>query len=249
MPFDVFTGVVDEASTYGARSFSLHLFGEPLLYPRVHDAVSYIKQHNQRHVVLLTTNGTRLQDHLDWLITSGVDQVLWSWRPEAKFTPETKEKLRRWGKFRVRFIAEVTPKEAYVEWADWPNVEGRQLHNYGGSINLQDWKSNNGGTITKDSSIRWPCYHLWLAPAVAWNGNILLCCADPKQREVLGTFPKQTVHEIWTGDKLKSIRESHLKGQYGGICGGCDVWRQYPNIFFGHEFPVKTSSDFSESLR
>ena len=234
MPFDVFTGVVDEASTYGARSFSLHLFGEPLLYPRVHDAVSYIKQHNQRHVVLLTTNGTRLQDHLDWLITSGVDQVLWSWRPEAKFTPETKEKLRRWGKFRVRFIAEVTPKEAYAEWDDWPNVEGRHIHSYGGEIDVSKWNVQN------KKKLRWSCYHPFFAPAVAWNGDILLCCADPHRKSAIGTFPQMSVAEAWQSSILQRIRKEHLDGRYTGICENCDIWKQVPNIFFGHEYQDKT---------
>src|SRR3990167_250292 len=61
MDFLLFQMVIDEASTYGARSFSLHLFGEPLLYPRILDAIDYIKRKNKRHTVLLTTNGTLLR--------------------------------------------------------------------------------------------------------------------------------------------------------------------------------------------
>ena len=33
MPWETFCAIVDEASEFGPRSFSLHLFGEPLLYP------------------------------------------------------------------------------------------------------------------------------------------------------------------------------------------------------------------------
>lgn len=229
MDFSLFTRIADEATVHGKRSFSLHLFGEPLLYSRIHDAIHYLKQRG--HTVLLTTNGTKLSDHVDRLIGSGVDQVLWSWRPEVKFDLRLKEKLRSWGKFRVRFIEEVTPPEAYKEWEDWPNVEGRKLHNYGGNIRLMDTAGPNVDTTT-GSEIRHPCYHLWLAPAVAWNGEILLCCADPHRKEVLGKFPEQSVGEVWRGDRLAAIRASHLKGEYGGICKGCDVWKSYPNIFF-----------------
>ena len=62
MGWDTFTGLVDEAARYGDRSFSLHLFGEPLLYPRCLDAIRYIKARRQGNVVLLTTNGTLLED-------------------------------------------------------------------------------------------------------------------------------------------------------------------------------------------
>ena len=113
MDFELFKDIAREASGYGKRSFSLHLFGEPLLYAHVIEAIAYLKKLNPHNTVLLTTNGTLLNRMVDGLIEVQVDQILWSWRPEAKFTPETKEKLRRWGKFRVRFIKEVTPPEAY----------------------------------------------------------------------------------------------------------------------------------------
>ena len=229
MDYGLFRQIVEEATGYGARSFSLHLFGEPTLYPRWVEAIRFIKSRNSAHTVLLTTNGTTLNARVDDLVEANPDLVLWSWRPEAKFTLETKSKLRQWGKFRVRFIHEVTPKEAYLEWADWPNVEGRQLHNYAGNINLQDFNVQLQDSI---KSSRWPCYHLWLAPAVAWNGNVLLCCADPHQKEVLGHFPAMSVHQAWTSGKLQQIRESHLQGKYTGICTGCDVWQQYPDLFF-----------------
>ena len=163
-----------------------------------------------------------------------MDLVLWTWRPEAQFTPATKAKLKKWGKFRVRFIAEVTPKEAYLEWADWPNIEGRNLHNYGGQIDTSQWDepgmSTPGGSGSPPR--RWPCYHLWLAPAVAWNGQILMCCADPHRKEVLGQFPQASVASVWQGKRIGSIRAGQLRGEYGGICSGCDVWKQYPDMFF-----------------
>ena len=239
--YELFKQVVDEATQYGPRSFSLHLFGEPFLYPRWQQAVSYIKYAHPKHTVLLTTNGTTLNARIDDVVQSSIDLILWTWRPEAVFTPETKEKLRKWGKFRVRFIQEITPKEAYAEWADWPNVERRRLHNYGGEVDLSAYTDVTGVRESVASQInsahvqnatRWPCYHLWLAPAVAWNGDILLCCADSHHKEVLGHFPEMSVHEAWTGEKLKLVRESHMTGNYRGICTNCDVWKQYPDLFF-----------------
>ena len=231
MDFGLFTALIDEATSYGPRSFSLHLFGEPTLYPKWTQAIRYIKQAHPRHTVLLTTNGTTLNARVDDLIAANPDVVLWSWRPEVTFTETTKEKLRRWGKFRVRFITEVTPSSAYAEWADWPNQEGRPLHNYGGNIDLTEFSAVDAASST-GSSTRHPCYHLWLAPAVGWNGNLLLCCADPHQAEVLGKFPEMTVAEAWASSKLAAVRTSHLTGQYGGICAGCDVWKQTPDLFF-----------------
>ena len=228
MDFGLFREILDEASRYGPRSFSLHLFGEPFLYARLFEACSYVKHRNPRHTILLTTNGTKINQQIDDLVSSGVDQVLWTWRREARFREATLLKLRKWGKFRVRFIDEITPQKARDEWRDWPNVEQRRIHNYGGDIDIQAIT----GRPTASIKTRWPCYHLWLAPAVSWNGDILICCADPHKKEVIGHFPDVSLAEVWQGDRLNVIRESHLSGEYNGICSKCDVWREYPDIFF-----------------
>ena len=227
MDFGLFKEIINEASKYGKRSFSLHLFGEPLLYPYWYEAIRYIKSKHKNHTVLFTTNGTLIgkDDILDKLIGSGADQVLWSWRKEAKFSEETKRKLKKWGRFRVRFIKEVTTPEALREWKDWKNTESRRLHNYGGKINLENY-----GSIVSNQK-RWPCYHLWLSPAVSWDGKILICCADPHKKEVLGQFPEQSVAQCWNGEQIKAIRTSHLKGEYVGICKNCDVWKSTPSLF------------------
>lgn len=240
MDFDLFSRIVREASKYGARSFSLHLFGEPLLYPLWFEAIRFIKECNRRHTVLLTTNGTMLErgDYLPKLLASGVDKVVWSWRPEAKFSQDTKTSLRRMGKFTVRLIRGVVPKEEFEEWSKWPSVEVRDMHNYGANIDTTKWEKNidaeNSSSASKptNSLSRWPCYHLWLAPAVAWNGDILMCCSDPHRKEVLGHYPQDSLTKVWMGPRLQAIRESHLRGQYGGICTNCDVWKSYPDIFF-----------------
>jgi len=223
MDFGLFRKIIDEATRFGPRSFSLHIFGEPLLYPLIFEACAYIKRRNKNHTILFTTNGTKINDCIDDIVRSGIDQIYWTWRPEARFTGATLLKLRKWKKFRVRFIDEITPKRAREEWENWGNVEGRNLHNYGGMIKVKQ------GNQMK----RWQCYHLWLAPAVAWNGNFLMCCADPGQKEVFGDINKESVNECW--QRVERVRESHLKGEYGGICGSCDVWKQYPNLFFNFQ--------------
>lgn len=222
MDFNLFKEIIDEAARHGPRSFSLHLFGEPLLYPKIKDSIQYIKKADKRNRVLLTTNGTKLNELFDSV--KDADQIYWTWRKEAAFSEARLEALKKWGKFRVRIIKEITPKEELLKWKDWGNIEYRSLHNYGGEIDL----SLYGVPGTEK---RWPCYHLWLAPAVAWNGNILICCADPHQKEVMGKFPENSIESFWTGQKLKEIRHSHKAGIYKGVCEKCDVWKEYPNIW------------------
>lgn len=229
MGFELFKSIIDEGRTYGPRSYSLHLFGEPLLYPKFFEAVEYIKKANKRNTVLLTTNGTLIERYVDELVASDINKCLWTYREEAKWSAATKDKLRKWKAFTIRLIEEVTPEEAKKEYGSWPRVEKRSLHNYGGSIDT----SKLGGEADKSTAstkTRWPCYHLWLAPAVSWNGNVMICCADPKQRSTVAKFPETSIAEAWK--MMEPMRQSQLRGEYTGICAGCDVWKSYPDLFF-----------------
>lgn len=224
MDFGLFKSIIDEATSHGPRSFSFHLFGEPFLYPSFFEAVAYTKAANKKHAIIITSNGTMFNKYIDEIVISGIDKLIWSWRPEAKFTEDTKERLRRWGKLTVRMIDGQIPQEALEEWREWPSLESRPLHNYGGNIQLENFGVQP--TIGK----RWTCYHLWFAPAVSWNGDLLICCSDPHKKEVLGRFPEMTVGQAWK--QMSKVRAAHLRGEYSGICATCDVWKSYPDIWF-----------------
>lgn len=239
MNFELFKSIIDECSHYGPRSFSLHLFGEPLLYPRILDAVRYIKERNKRNTILLTTNGTLLNKFGRPLLELGVDRIVWSWR-RNNFTPETIDIIRKIG--LVRLLLEETPKEEFEKWKTFPRVEIKHLHNYGGQIDTTKW-----GLDSKNSD-RYPCYHLWLAPAIRWNGDITICCNDPKGTERAGIYGKDgfNLGNFWRSDRLRGIRDSHMSGQYKGLCAGCNSYKAYPDIFFG--FQKKNGHPSTDSI-
>ena len=224
MDFSLFRRIVDECNEHGPRSFSLHLFGEPLLYPRILEAINYIKTKDKRHTVLLTTNGTLLNKFAKELIQLRVDRIIWSWR-RNNFTGETIEVLKKIG--LIRLLVEETPKEEFEKWKTFPRVEIKHLHNYGGNIDVTKW-----GLISKDND-RYPCYHLWLAPAIRWNGDITICCNDPSGQESCGFYPSDTLAQFWKSERFNKIRDSHVKGEYKGLCVGCNSYKAYPDIFFG----------------
>lgn len=234
MDFELFRKIIDEAGRYGPRSFSLHLFGEPLLYPRIFEAVRYIKKRNSRNTVLFTTNGILINDCIDDFLSCGITQAFWTWRREARFTESTLLKLRKWGKFRVRFIDGITPDSAREEWKDWGNTENRRMHDYASGIQTERFKIGSRKVVLKESKLRQACYHPFLAPAVAWNGKFLTCCSDPKQMEVFGDINKERVSECF--QRLETLRQAHLRREFSGICKNCDVYKEVPDIFFSWQY-------------
>jgi len=222
MDFNLFCSIVDECSEYGARSFSLHLFGETLLYPKILEAISYIKRANRRHTILLTTNGVLLNKFAKSL--GEVDRVIWSYR-KNNFNEDSLRLLRKKG--LVRLLLEETPKEEFEKWSKFPRVEVKHLHNYGGEIDLSKW-----GYIKKQDK-RYPCYHLWLAPAIRWNGDMVFCCNVSKHTvySTLGNVLQRSIHDMWKSDQLNEVRNDHKQGVYKDACRSCDSWKAYPSIF------------------
>jgi len=231
MDWELFKSIVDECSHYGPRSFSLHLFGEPLLYPKIIEAIRYIKQKNKRNTILLTTNGTMLNKFCEELDQSGVDRIIWSYR-RNNFDSRSIDLLKRKG--LIRLLIEETPKEEFERWSKFPRVEVKHLHNYAGDIDVKKWGLDD---VLSSNGSRYPCYHLWLAPAIRWNGEIVECCNLHKSGEdVLGKYGETTLAKVWNGKDISALRQSHLKGIYPGKCNACTSWKAYPNIFFGHEY-------------
>jgi MoaA/NifB/PqqE/SkfB family radical SAM enzyme len=61
------------------------------------------------------------------------------------------------------------------------------------------------------------------APFVSLNfdqsGNVTACCFN--RHYVLGTYPAQSLHEIWTGAPARALREAFLTNSYAPGCDRC----------------------------
>jgi len=78
MPFDDFKMILDSASEYVMELEQVCLvgFGEPLLYPKLFDAIKYTKKVYPKTKVTITTNGRLLDEQVGAnLIASGLDQM------------------------------------------------------------------------------------------------------------------------------------------------------------------------------
>lgn len=212
MKRETFDKIVKEASSYGRSSFSLHLFGEPMLCSYIYYAISTLKRN--KHTVLITTNGTLLSEHSEPLLSSGVDKIFISWRSGLDV-----ESIKKLKKICVIRVFEKDEQEARKQFEGF-KFQVRRVHNYGGSIKSD---IRNGK--------RYPCYHLWLAPAIRYNGDFTICCNDPNGELVLGNVNKKSINEIWSGKRMNSLRNKQKKGIYDSGCKTCNVWSTYPSIF------------------
>jgi len=252
MDFEVFKKIIDEAKLYSPRSFCLHLFGEPLLAPNILEMIKYIKEADNSNTIILTTNGTLLDEKKSQaLVEYQVDKIAVSFTspdPKIYFEKTGIDKLAEVEKnidqlikikkqnrsqkpliFLRLIVAKDTKDQTKHFIKKWKNkeviTELREMHNYGSNIN---------DTNVKKKKKRYPCYHLWLSPAIHWNGDFSICCSDYQRLAVLGNVKNKTINEIWNSPVLKKYRQLMLGGQYDKIplCSKCDVWNIYSDLFF-----------------
>lgn len=257
MDVEIFKKIINEATGFGVKNFSLHMLGEPLLHPKIIDMVKYIKQANNHHSILLTTNGYFLNKiKAQALLENKVDKVaisVFSLKEEVnkkitgkgdisaiieniKVMSQLKKEMHAYTQIYIRMIVDEYNETEIPQFKEIAKdlgikTEIRYTGNFGGII--KENYTDNKHLIKK----RYPCYHLWFSPAVTWDGKIVICCVDWKYSEVLGDIRETNLATVWQGNRMKQLRTHHLKGEYHKIpiCAGCNVWSTYPDIFFNKQ--------------
>ncbi|MCF8463390.1 MAG: radical SAM protein [Flavobacteriales bacterium] len=81
--------------------------------------------------------------------------------------------------------------------------------------------------------------YLCYAPVLSLNfdqtGNVTACCFN--RQYVLGSYPENTIDEIWSGEKVKKLRDSLASNKLELGCGLCDrmiVERNFESVLINH---------------
>jgi radical SAM protein with 4Fe4S-binding SPASM domain len=92
----------------------------------------------------------------------------------------------------------------------------RQFHNFCGHLDTTNDSKNTKYNI---------CPYPWYQFAVAWNGDVVICCRDTSGRTVLGNIFSKTISEIWNGEPYQNARKLIIKGQISNLktCINCDL--------------------------
>jgi len=72
---------------------------------------------------------------------------------------------------------------------------------------------------------RTPCQRLWTGLNVHFDGNVVPCCIDYNDENVMGNVHKNTLQEIWDGTEFMKFRNLHASGRWSEIpmCRNCVV--------------------------
>ncbi|QOR36416.1 SPASM domain-containing protein [Clostridium sp. 'deep sea'] len=121
------------------------------------------------------------------------------------------------------------------------------------TVSYDDWHGNQPDRGNEYHPIRLqriPCYKLWQILNVHWNGEVPLCCMDYNANIVLGDLTKQSLQEVWQGEKLKQIREIHINQEYSKLpmCKHCNSWKCNNPSWWNAMWTIIYSDSVDESL-
>jgi radical SAM protein with 4Fe4S-binding SPASM domain len=251
MNMELYKRIIDNCKKLNIKIITLSFFGEPFLDKELIKKIKYAKEKGM--IVAFYSNASLLTEELAReIIDAGLDSITISF---DGYSRETYEKIRKKLKFNIvkknilnlikirRSMSKRNPrinlvlveleenkmeiKQFYEEWKK--KVDSINI------INMRNWANDIQKDGTKESfhfnkkMKRKPCALIWQKMVVDWNGDVVLCCDDWNHSTVLGNLKKQTIEEIWKGEKLNNIRKAHVKGEFWKVplCSGCNkksIW-------------------------
>jgi radical SAM protein with 4Fe4S-binding SPASM domain len=248
MSLELFSRILDESLEYGRRwMIILHNFGEPLLNPELPRMVTMIKEKKAAQVVQFATNGLLLtEDIIGGLIDAGLDSVTIS--VDAHTADDYRELKGVDGLEKVRENSRLLMKLKKERHSPLPWVSAKMVRRKGreGAFKpfLKEWRalvdealltpySNWGGDVPYEGTDILPprrhaCHFLWYYPVIDWQGQVYMCCATVSDKGVIGDLRETTLQQIWTGERLKSLRRAHLSHDLScyPACSDCSYWAE-----------------------
>jgi radical SAM protein with 4Fe4S-binding SPASM domain len=244
MDWDLFLKIVDDISSYNPNAFiQLFFVGEPLLHARILDMIRYLKQNNLR--IHLATNATILDETMaHGLINAGLDHITFSFEGTDK---ETYESIRINAKYEsvfeniFRFLRIKGQEKAHIhtvieiiEMAAIKDKIPDFIKKFDGlpvdQIRIKTFLGWAGTVDESKMAVKtygipnYPCNRPWRMLAITWDGLFLPCCVDAGRKYVMGDAHRDSVEDIWNGEKIQYIRKKLNTGNYSEIelCKNCN---------------------------
>ena len=221
MNFDLYKKLVDECAKNNLYSIRLSWRGEPTMNPYLIEMIQYAKTNGIKEVSFLT-NGLKLEhEYSKELVLSGLDYISIS----IDGINKAYEKIRKPAKFddvvnKIKKLKELRDKSG----CGYPRIKVNTIWS---SVKddvkefkkifepITDIISFNPDYDYSEEEIHhnpdFICQYPWQRITIMWDGNVPMCISDWQGNLIIGDVNRQSIMEIWRGEKMQAIRRSHLE--------------------------------------
>ena len=230
------------------RTVNLSRDGEPLLDRKLEEKITYLKKGGVKHITFSTNASLLTKKRALSLLTSGMDEIMFSIDGLKK---ETFEKIRAGLNFekiinnvsqfiklrdstastvkiRVRMVIQQENLSEVEDWGKyWRGVLQKQdsVH----AKNVHSWANTleNFIAVKETTKLSTPCTSTFSTMIIRYNGDVTICPLDYDFKYVSGNIGDRSIKDIWqNGIHFKNFRELHLQGMRDefDFCKGCRLW-------------------------
>lgn len=235
MEWDLYTRIIDEIGGK-VPAIRLSLRGEATLHRKFVEAVRYAKEHGIKEVSMLTHGGKLTPDYFRQIAEAGIDWITIS----ADGIGATYEEIRKPLKFadlleklkaiKAMKAANGWPRPVIKVQGIWPAIKENPQAYYDTFEPITDLVAFNPliDYLGNDSHIEYlenfSCPQQYQRLVIGADGRVMKCSNDEENREVIGDLKRETVHQIWHGEKMQQVRELHKRPRgfmESAVCRRC----------------------------
>jgi radical SAM protein with 4Fe4S-binding SPASM domain len=216
MSRDLFESLVNQLKdiNYSGR-VCFHVNNDPLIVSSLEDFVIFARQALPQAYLQILSNGRALRNPLGKkLLDAGIDEMTINWYVDdpASALPANLAAFR--DDVVTPFLA--TEAGRNFRFSIHKRSTGEILTNRGGTA------PNKRGL--KDSNPYGFCVHPFTQMNITADGKVSKCCSDVFFSDVMGDLTKQSLLEVWRGQRFAAVRTQLLDGDRSQIehCRACD---------------------------
>jgi len=253
MPMDMYKKIIDEGSKNNLCAIKLNYLGEPLLDKYIIERIQYAKSHGIIEVMFNTNASILTEDMSHKLLEAGLDSIFFSvdginpdtfnkirigtdydtvvnnilnflriknegnykhvqTRTSMTVLPGMEKEAEEYTKFWL-------PKVGQVGFGEWVDARGK------GTIQISGTKKSGEVHSYDNYNPDFVCAQPFQRMFIMYDGICTPCCTDVGRGYIIGDIKKNTVKEIWKGERFSKLREAHIGGRYMDIeiCRQCYV--------------------------
>lgn len=237
MEFSLFQQIIIDAKKNGIKTIQLSFYGEPLLFPRLAEAVRFIKDKIKNATIIINTNALLLNKNIaKELLDAGLSLFSISIDGNNKSEFEQIRKGLKWNlvKQNVKTLHELILSHNYSAKI---HIRGLNLKQFPLNVDkyYDTWKPYAHKVMIRDEHILckikkesiihqlFPCNKIFSQLIVMVNGEVTICAYDWEGKMAYGKFPKKSIKQLWKTPNLIRKRMLHffLMKKTIGFCNKC----------------------------
>lgn len=244
MDKDLYCSIVDQSIALGIRRYSVYLMNEPMLDRNLPQRIEYVSARIRKpQYVKVTTHGGLMTKRMArGLLDSGLNKLkisVQSLNPKTyrdimglELTKTLRNidrllELKQQGGYKLPRL-EIVMVDSIQTHDEIPAIK-RYWQERGIKLYIEPVENRADQKNIRDSAIgagqlkpfSW-CRRLMEQVYILYDGRMVQCCADWEQRSVMGDLKRESLADIWYGERYSDYRKRFAVGEVKGmICACC----------------------------